>query len=115
MPDKRVHTLAKTMRRRMTKYEYRLYASFLSQIPVTVCRQKVIGDYIVDFLIPSAKLIIEVDGSQHYEEKNRTLDAERDKWLSSQGYSVARYTNNDIYTNLSGVAEDIMMKIGMDA
>ena len=69
MPDKRVQTLAKTMRRRMTKYEYRLYANFLSQIPVTVCRQKVIGDYIVDFLIPSAKLVIEVDGSQHYEEK----------------------------------------------
>ena len=114
MPDKRVQTLAKTMRRRMTKYEYRLYASFLSQIPVTVCRQKVIGDYIVDFLIPSAKLVIEVDGSQHYEEKNIALDAERDQWLSSQGYSVARYTNNDIYTNLSGVAEDIMMKIGME-
>ena len=69
MPDKRVQTLAKTMRWRMTKYEYRLYANFLSQIPATVCRQKVIGDYIVDFLIPSAKVIIEVDGSQHYEEK----------------------------------------------
>ena len=52
MPDRRVTTLAKTMRRRMTKYEYRLYANFLSQIPVKVCRQKVIGDYIVDFLIP---------------------------------------------------------------
>ena len=51
----------------MTKYEYRLYAGFLSQLPVTVCRQKVIGEYIVDFLIPSAKLVIEVDGSQHYE------------------------------------------------
>ena len=44
----------------------------------------------------------------------KALDAERDRWLSSQGYSVARYTNNDIYSNLSGVAEDIMMKIGMD-
>ena len=44
----------------------------------------------------------------------KALDAERDRWLSSQGYSVARYTNNDIYTNLSGVAEDIMIKIGME-
>ena len=52
MPDRRVTTLAKTMRRRMTKYEYRLYANFLSQIPVKVCRQKISGDYIVDFLIP---------------------------------------------------------------
>lgn len=114
MPDRRVNTLAKNMRRRMTKYEYRLYAGFLSQLPVTVCRQKIIGSYIVDFLIPSANLVIEVDGSQHYEEKTKVMDAERDQWLSSQGYIVARYTNNDIYTNLSGVAEDIMMKIGMD-
>ena len=79
-----------------------------------VCLQMVIGDYNVDFLISSAKLVIEVDGSQYYEEKNKALDAERDRCLSLQGYSVARYTNNDNNTNLNGVAEDIMMKIGME-
>ena len=64
--DRRTKTLAKNMRERMTRQEYRLYSRFLSSLPMTVCRQKVIGNYIVDFLIPSAKLIIEVNGSQHY-------------------------------------------------
>ena len=83
MPDKRTKALAKTMRRRMTKYEYRLYAGFLSSLPLTVCRQKIIGNYIVDFLIPSAKLIIEVDGSQHYTEKGMEQDLTRDLYLQA--------------------------------
>ena len=114
MPDKRTRTLAKTMRRRMTKYEYRLYAGFLSSLPVTVCRQKVIGDYIVDFLIPSAKLVIEVDGSQHYSEKGLESDARRDDDLRLQGYSVVHYSNLDIAGNLEGVAEDILIRLGMN-
>ena len=88
MPDKRTGTLAKTMRKRMTKYEYRLYAGFLSQLPMTVCRQKVIGEYIVDFLIPSAKLVIEVDGSQHYEPEGMEKDRARDEKLRALGKSV---------------------------
>ena len=113
MPDKRTQTLAKTMRKRMTKYEYRLYAGFLSSLPVTVCRQKIIGNYIVDFLIPSAKLIIEVDGSQHYSEKGMESDSARDAYLQSEGYTIARYSNLDISTNLEGVADDILNKLGM--
>ena len=111
MPDKRTKTLARTMRRRMTKYEYRLYAGFLSSLPVTVCRQKVIGDYIVDFLIPSAKLVIEVDGSQHYTEKGLQDDAARDSFLHSEGYTVTRYSNLEIAENLEGVAEDILRRL----
>lgn len=113
MTDKRTKTLARTMRRRMTKYEYRLYAGFLSSLPVTVCRQKVIGNYIVDFLIPSAKLIIEVDGSQHYSEKGLENDEARDAYLKSEGYTIARYSNLDISRNLEGVAEDILSRLGM--
>ncbi len=113
MTDGRTKTLAKNMRRRMTKYEYRLYAGFLSSLPFTVCRQKVIGDYIVDFLLPSKKLIIEVDGSQHYSEKGRESDALRDAWLREEGYEILRYSNSDVYTNLEGVAEDILNKLGM--
>ena len=113
MPDKRTKTLAKTMRRRMTKYEYRLYADFLSTLPMTVCRQKIIGNYIVDFLIPSAKLIIEVDGSQHYSEKGMESDSARDSFLQSEGYTVARYSNLDISRNLEGVADDILNKLGL--
>ena len=113
MADKRTKALAKTMRRRMTKYEYRLYACFLSSLPVIVCRQKVIDDYIVDFYLPEAKLIIEVDGSQHYTEKGMAEDAARDDHLRSLGYSVVRYSNEDIRTNLDGVAEDLLQRLGM--
>ena len=112
-PDRRVRSLAKTMRRRMTRQEYRLYSSFLSSLPVTVCRQKVIGKYIVDFLIPSAMLVIEVDGAQHYSEKGLEKDWQRDAFLRSEGYSVLRYSNSDIMHNLDGVADDILNRLGM--
>ena len=114
MSDKRTKALAKTMRRRMTKYEYRLYARFLSSLPVKVCRQKVIDDYIVDFLLPEAELIIEVDGSQHYTEKGLADDAVRDDHLRSLGYTVVRYSNEDIRTNLDGVAEDLLRRLGLE-
>ena len=110
MPDKRTKALAKTMRRRMTKYEYRLYAGFLSSLPLTVCRQKIIGNYIVDFLIPSAKLII---GSQHYTEKGMEQDLTRDMYLQAEGYTIARYSNLEIAKNLEGVAEDILNRLGL--
>ena len=112
MSDNRTRALAKTMRRRMTKQEYRLYAGFLSSLPMTVCRQKVIGEYIVDFLIPSAKLVIEVDGSQHYTEQGREKDARRDEALRAEGYSVVHYSNLDIMNNLEGVAEDLLNRLG---
>ena len=112
-PDRRVRSLAKTMRRRMTRQEYRLYSGFLSSLPVTVCRQKVIGKYIVDFLIPSAMLVIEVDGAQHYSEKGLENDRQRDAFLRSEGYSVLRYSNSDIMHNLDGVADDILNRLGM--
>ena len=101
------------MRRRMTKYEYRLYARFLSSLPLKVCRQKIIDQYIVDFLLPEANLIIEVDGSQHYTEAGLASDAERDCRLRSLGYTVVRYSNEDIRTNLEGVAEDLLRRLGL--
>jgi len=109
--DRRTKTLAKNMRERMTRQEYRLYSRFLSSLPMTVCRQKVIGNYIVDFLIPSAKLIIEVDGSQHYTEQGLERDAIRDAWLRGEGYRVVHYSNTDVMQNLDGVAEDILMHL----
>ena len=113
MTDKRTKALAKTMRRRMTKYEYRLYTLFLSTLPLRVCRQKVIDDYIVDFLIPESKLIIEVDGSQHYTERGLADDTVRDEHLRSLGYTVVHYSNEDVRTNLEGVAEDLLQRLGL--
>ena len=58
---------AKTLRKNMTKEERHLWYDFLKTLPITANRQKVLGNYIVDFYIAAAKLVIELDGSQHYE------------------------------------------------
>ena len=99
---------AQLLRRQMTKEERRLWYEFFRLQPFTVRRQKVIGRYIVDFCIPSSKLIVELDGSQHYSMEGMHNDAQRDSFIQSQGYRVLRYTNLDINRNFSGVCEDIL-------
>ena len=68
-------------------------SDFLKSLPVTFHRQKVIGNYIVDFYVAGAKLVIELDGSQHYEEKGMQNDKLRDAYLNSLGLTVLRYSN----------------------
>jgi len=70
-------------------------------------RQKPIGKYVVDFYCPKARLIIEVDGGQHYEKSGYAKDEERDKELGFMGFKIIRYTNLDIIKNLNNVIEDI--------
>jgi len=70
-------------------------------------RQKIIGNYIVDFYCAKASLVIEVDGGQHYTEAGRTADAERDRYLQSLGLRVLRYSDTDVLTNITGVVESI--------
>jgi very-short-patch-repair endonuclease len=70
-------------------------------------RQKTIGNYIVDFYCPSARVIIEVDGSQHYEEEGLRKDKERDSYLSAIGFSVLRYPSSEVARSLNEILEDI--------
>ncbi|MFH1383036.1 MAG: endonuclease domain-containing protein [Chloroflexota bacterium] len=74
-------------------------------------RQKPIDDYIVDFFCPKAKLVIEVDGSQHFSDEMIEYDRIRNKYLSSLGLRVLRFTNADIMTNSEGVLESIFENI----
>ena len=99
---------AQSLRKNMTKEEKHLWYDFLKKLDVVVNRQKVIDKYIVDFCISSMKLVIEFDGSQHYEPESRGYDKHRDDFLRSQGYAVIRYTNYDINTNFDGVCADIL-------
>jgi len=92
----------------MTKEERHLWYDFLKSLPCNIHRQKVIGDYIVDFYCASAKIVIELDGSQHYDEKGQKSDQIRDAYLSSLGITVLRYSNHDVNTNFEGVCTDIM-------
>lgn len=98
---------ARTLRKNMTKEERHLWYDFLKDYPVMVHRQKVIGNYIVDFYIAEAKLVIELDGSQHFEEENKAADTQRDLYLKQQGLTVLRIPNNAISENFSGVCEHI--------
>ncbi len=68
-------------------------------------RQRPVGSYIVDFICLEAKLIIELDGGQHSD--NRDYDAMRDRWLRSQGYRILRFWNNEVLKNIEGVMEII--------
>ena len=104
---------AQKLRREMTKEERRLWYEFLKQLPVTVNRQKVIDHYIVDFYCASAKLAIELDGSQHYDDEGAAADRERDHALNQRGITIVRYSNNDLNRNFDGVCADLLRRLGL--
>ncbi len=74
-------------------------------------RQKPIGDYIVDFFCPRAKLVIEVDGGQHFADEMPEYDRIRDEYLRSLGLRVLRFTNTDVLMHIEGVVESISEKM----
>ena len=104
---------AQKLRRDMTKEERRLWYDFLKQLPVTVNRQKVIDCYIVDFYCASRKLVIELDGSQHYEDKGADADRERDLALNRLGITVVRYSNEEVNRNFENVCADLLMRLSL--
>ena len=109
--NRRLTPNAQELRINMTKEERHLWYDFLKNLPVTVNRQKVIGKYIADFYIASSKIVIELDGSQHYKDENREADKERDTYMKEHGIAVLRYTNLDIHRNFDGVCKDILEAI----
>ena len=102
---------AKKLRKQMTKEERHLWYDFLRDYPVRFLRQKVIDNYIVDFYCHKARLIIELDGSQHYEENGRQKDEIRTQRLDQRNLTVMRIPNNEICCNFRGVCEYIDMFI----
>ena len=107
-----LRTNAQKLRRKMTPQEGRLWYDFLKNLPQTVYRQKIIGNFIVDFYISSCKLVIELDGAQHTEPQAVEYDAQRTAYLQGIGCRVLRYANNAVDTNFAGVCEDILHNIG---
>ena len=98
---------ARRLRREMTKEERHLWYDFLKALPVMVHRQKIIGSYIADFYIAKCRLVIELDGSQHYEDEGQKKDNQRDAFLRAQGMTVLRYSNADVNNRFQGVCQDI--------
>ena len=95
----------------MTKPERHLWYDFLSKRPEKWYRQKIIGNYIVDFYCEAFKLVIELDGSQHYEENAREYDKNRSTFLESMGNKVIRFTNTDIDSRFDSVCESIVQTL----
>ena len=109
--NKGLKKFSQSLRTGMTKEEKHLWYDFLKKLPYTINRQKIIGDYIVDFYCAKAKIVIELDGSQHYESKAKEKDATRDNYLNSIGIKVLRYTNIELHKNFDGICADILRHI----
>ncbi len=98
---------AKLLRKQMTKEERRLWFEFLRDYPIKVYRQRAIGPYIVDFYCSKARLVIELDGSQHFQPDGLRKDMERTAYLEQQGLMVLRIPNDRVMKEFENVCEYI--------
>ena len=105
--NKKLKENSRILRKEMTPQEKHLWYDFLKNYPIRFNRQRSIGNYIVDFYSSKAKLVIEVDGSQHYEDKIKQEDEERTCEINRYGIDVIRFSNYDINTNFEGVCMEI--------
>jgi very-short-patch-repair endonuclease len=99
----------KTLRKNSTDCERKLWRYLRAHQfqDLKFRRQEQIGHYIVDFVCYDKKVIIELDGGQHSVPEQREKDEMRDSWLRSQGFSVLRFWDSDVLTNIEGVLEKI--------
>ncbi|MDP2983192.1 MAG: endonuclease domain-containing protein [Candidatus Latescibacter sp.] len=98
---------AKELRKRMTSAERKLWLECLRKYPHRVLSQHPIDNYIVDFYCPALKLVIEIDGEQHYSEEGKVYDTERDGILSAYGLKVLRLKNEDVMEDFESVCKII--------
>ena len=105
--NKQLVPFARELRKNMTPQERDLWYRYLRHHPLKFTRQKILGKYIADIYCASAKLVIELDGSQHYEDDGLQADRERTRFLHQYGIRVLRIPNNAISQNLRGVCDYI--------
>ena len=91
----------------MTRQERHLWYDFLRHYPIKIYKQRIIDNYIADFYCHSARLVIELDGSQHYTLRGKMQDKERTETFSKYGILVLRFTNKDIDDTFDGVCHVI--------
>ncbi len=100
---------ARTLRKNMTPHERHLWYDFLRYCNPRFRRQELLGDYIADFFCYEAKLVIELDGSQHYDPNELQKDVIRTDYFHSLGIKVLRFSNADITTRFPSVCEAISL------
>ena len=105
--DGKLKKNARALRGNMTPQERRLWYEFLRSYPVKFYRQRIVGQYIVDFYCPRAALVVELDGSQHFELSEAERDMRRDAELAALGLLVLRFSNEEVNRNFSAVCGEI--------
>ena len=103
--------LARNLRKNMTVQERKLWYEFLRDCDFRFQRQKAIGRYIADFYCACAKVIIEIDGGQHYEDEAVAYDSKRTEYFENLGIKVLRYTNREINFNFADVCNNILFNL----
>ena len=103
---------ARRLRRRSTDAERLLWHHLRSRrmADFKFRRQEPVGTYIPDFVCYESRLIIELDGGQHADQ--RAYDKRRDAWLAEQGFRILRFPDNYVLTNLEGTLETILLALG---
>lgn len=110
--DKRLRPHSTKLRNEATSQERHLWYDFLRTASPQWNRQRIIGDYIVDFFCAKAKLVVELDGSQHYDETGLIeYDKVRTDFLEALGLKVLRFTNSEINQNFSGICLTIQREV----
>ena len=94
--NRELKEFATHLRNNATPEENKLWYEFLRTYPVRFNRQRIVGNYILDFYCAKAKLAVEIDGSQHYEDESLKKDEKRTKRLESFGLYVLRFSNSDV-------------------
>ena len=107
MTNNEILRRSQTLRKQMTKEERHLWYDFLKTYPIQFKRQYPIGCYFADFFCYRAKLVVELDGSQHCEPQQLEYDAQRTAFLEKQGYYVLRLSNRDVMQQFSSVCTAI--------
>ena len=105
--NKNLKEVARTLRKNMTDQERHLWYCFLRKYPIKFVRQRPIGSYVADFYCSEAKLIIEIDGSQHYTDEGKKHDDNRTYVINQYGVEILRFSNYDVDTNFQGVCYEI--------
>ena len=103
--NKSLVPFAKSLRKNMTKEEKHLWYDFLKAYPIKFIRQKIFGTYIADFYSADVKLVIELDGSQHYTPEAKEYDQVRTRFFEEYGIYVLRINNLEVVRNFDGVCK----------
>ena len=111
--NKNLRQNSRNLRSNMTRQERHLWYDFFKKNNIKAKRQKVFDNYIVDFYLPDNKLVIELDGSQHYQDAGMTNDRHRDDYFTQLGIDVIRYSNADIDYRFNSVCDDIADRMGL--